>query len=370
MKLLIIIDSLGSGGAETSTEVICDYLTEKQEAFEIVCLDKKKVGVQDRVLEKGYPVHFIKKGNFLKEVIQISRIIKQGNYDVVHSILFRSNLRTRLAKLLVKFKHIESLVNTTYSEERFNDPKVGKLSLKLYFWLDKLTSRLFVDHFHSITATVKNHYIQKLGINKNIITVIFRGRKPLFESKEFKEYTQARPLKLLNVGRHEFQKGQIYLLEAVKALKERGNKVELTVLGRDGGETQRMKDFIKNSHLENEVLLLGYTSNVPKYLSEADIFVFPSLYEGLGGALIEAQAAALPIICNDIPVFSEVVNADENAKLVNSYDTGKVVEAIEFFIFKPENIEKFGKNSLQNYNEKYRLDDNNEKMYQLYQSLC
>ncbi len=71
MKLLIIIDSLGAGGAEASTEVICDYLEAKGETFEILCLDKKKVGVQDRMIAKGYKVTFVKKGNFISETIQI-----------------------------------------------------------------------------------------------------------------------------------------------------------------------------------------------------------------------------------------------------------------------------------------------------------
>lgn len=370
MKLLIVIDSLGSGGAETSTEVICDFLTQKGETFEIVCLDKKKVGVQDRMLEKGYNVHFIKKGNFLSEVNQISDIIKKGKFDVVHSVLFRANLRTRFAKLKTKFKHIESLVNTTYSDERFNDPKVNKLSLRIFFEIDKWTSRFFVNHFHSITDTVKHHYVEKLGIDKNKISVIFRGRKPIIETKEFEPCTQNRTLKLLNVGRHEFQKGQIYLLQAIKQLKDNGINVHLNILGRDGGETQKLKHFINNSNLESEVTLVGYTSSVSTYLLDADIFVFPSLYEGLGGALIEAQSAALPIVCNDIPVFREVVNADVNAKLINVYNTAELTEAITFFVKNPNSISQFGQNSLYNYNEKFRLDVNNEKMYQLYLSLC
>lgn len=369
MKLLLIIDSLGSGGAEASTEVICDYLEKKGEAFEILCLDKKKVGVQDRMIAKGYKVTFITKGNFISETIQISKFIRTGNFDLVHSVLFRANLRTRLAKILTSFIHIESLVNTTYSEERFKDAKVNQLALKTYFYIDKFTARLWVNHFHSITQTVKEHYCQKLGLNPKKVTVIFRGRKPLIDSRTYTNYTGDRPLELINVGRHEFQKGQIYLLQAIKALKEHSYKIKLTILGRDGSETSKLTQYIKANQLENEVSLIGYKDNVPDYLMAADIFVFPSLYEGLGGSLIEAQSAGLPIVCNDIPVFNEVVNTNENAKLTDVFDTSKLAEAIVFFIENPNMIQQYGEKSLENFKEKFELDVNNEKMYQLYLSL-
>lgn len=370
MKFLIIINSLGAGGAEASTEIFCDYLNGKGEAFEILCLDRKEVGVQDRMIAKGYKVTFITKGNFISETIQISKFIKQGKFNLVHSVLFEANLRTRFAKLLTSFIHIESLVNTTYSKERFMDDKVNKLALKIYYFIDKLTARLWVDHFHSITETVKEHYCQKLGIKPQKVTIIFRGRKPLISSRAYKKYTVDRPLELINVGRHEFQKGQIYLLKAIKELKELNYKIKLTVLGRNGNETSKLIHYIEANQLQNEVILESYKDTVQDYLLAADVFVFPSLYEGLGGALIEAQSAGLPMVCNDIPVFHEVVNANENAILTDVYDSSKLVEAIVFFIKNPDMIQQYGEKSLENFKEKFELNANNEKMYQLYLSLC
>jgi glycosyltransferase involved in cell wall biosynthesis len=244
MRLLIIIDSLGSGGAETSTEVICDYLKQKSEYFEILCFDKKKVGVQDRMISKGYSITFIKKGNIFSEIFQIREHIKKGKFDLVHSVLFRANLRTRLAKLTIRFYHLESLVNTTYSQERFNDVKVNQAVLKVYFLIDKITSKFLVNHFHSITQTVKEHYCEKLGVNPEKITVIFRGRKPLNKQKEYPLFSGNQPLKLINVGRHEFQKGQIYLLKVINELKRRGYSIELIILGRNGSETKLLNTYI------------------------------------------------------------------------------------------------------------------------------
>jgi len=370
MKVLIIIDSLGSGGAERSTEVLADYLSSANIEFVILCLDKKQIGVQQRMQSKNYDIRFLKKGNFLIQVKEIARIIQIDNFDLVHSILFRSNLRTRFAKLFSKFTHLESLVNTTYSKERFADEKVNQKVLTFYKKLDSFSAVWGVDHFHSITKAVKQHYIEKVGYKSEKISVIARGRKPIIENYQEKPTNaDTGKVQLINVGRHEFQKGQLFLLKAVKLLKEQGYSFNLKIYGREGSVTPQLKSYIKQYNLYDVVSLEGYTSNIPELLLESDVFVFPSLYEGLGGALIEAQAAGLPIACNDISVFREVVNKDQNAKFFNSHNSESVALAISELINDEGKRKEFGVKSLENYKLKFQESINNEKLLNLYQQL-
>jgi len=370
MKILIVIDSLGSGGAERSTEVLADHLESQSIPFCILCLDKKDVGVQQRMQTKNYDIQFLKKANFITEVHQIAKFIKSGKFDLVHSILFRSNLRTRFAKLFVKFIHLESLVNTTYSAERFADEKVNQTLLRFYKKLDSNSASWGVDHFHSITESVKQHYIEKVGFKKEKISVIPRGRKPILASYQEKSINKGTDVvQLINVGRHEFQKGQIFLLQAVKLLKEQGANFNLKIYGRAGTTTPQLKGYIEKYNLQDVASLEGYQSNIPELLLKSDIFVFPSLYEGLGGALIEAQAAGLPIACNNIPVFHEVVNKDQNAVFFDSHDTQNVAEAISELLENRGKRKEFGAKSLKNYQQNFQESVNNKKLLQLYQSL-
>lgn len=368
MKILIIIDSLGSGGAERSTAVLSDYLFEQNIYFEILCLDNKKVGVQQQLEAKGYPISFLEKGDFLFQAKKISAIIKDGNYDIVHSILFRANLRTRFAKMFVNFFHIESLVNTTYSKERFADRNVNRTALLLYKWLDRLTAKLGVNHFHSITETVKDHYEREIGINHQKITVIPRGRKPILNNYEDKPQNKKSSVQIINVGRHEFQKGQIHLAKAAKILKDEGYNFHLNILGRNGTSTPELKEFISQHNLIDVISLEGFRDNVSDYLIKSDLFVFPSLYEGLGGALIEAQAAGLAIACNDIPVLHEVVQKDINGKFFKVHDTASIVSSIRFFLDNPDKLKEYGKESLSNYEAKFDENTNNEKLVNLYKA--
>jgi glycosyltransferase involved in cell wall biosynthesis len=370
MKILIVIDSLGSGGAERSTAVMVDFLRKENVEFKILCLDKKEVGVQKELLKKGYDIEFLKDKSFHNQIREIVQIIKRANFDIVHSILFRSNLRVRFARMLIKFNHIESLVNTTYSSERFNDRRVNSKLLKIYKNIDKITAKRYVDHFHSITETVKNHYIKELDLKNDLITVVYRGRKPILEKFENKRFNSDKPFKILNVGRHEFQKGQIYLLKAAHKLKDLGYKFKLDIYGREGATTPELKEYIHNNKLDDRIHLKGFNNNISEKLLSSDLFIFPSLYEGLGGALIEAQAAGLPIACNDIEVLHEVVSEDENAKFFDVHSIDSIVDAIKYFLDKPDKIKEYGRSSFKNYNNKFQEEENNRKMLNLYMAVC
>ena len=371
MKILIIIDSLGAGGAERSTEVICDYLYQLEVPFDILCLSKNAVGVQERMQQKGYRIKFIPLGNFFKQSKFIANYIRIGKFDLVHSILFRANLRTRFSKLWMEFIHLESLVNTTYSKARLEDNNVNQIGLKVYKLIDKISSKKYVNHFHSITETVKKHYVEEIGLKPSDVTVIPRGRKPIIDAYEEKDFQNPKePIKLINVARHEFQKGQIYIIKAVKNLIDKGYNIELRIFGRDGSASKEMRDYILTNNLSNIVFLEGFKGDISKHLLQSHLFVFPSLYEGLGGALIEAQAAGLPVACNDIPVLHEVVLKDRNAKFFDVYKEDSIVDAICFFIDNPEEREKFGRVSLRNFNAKFLESKNNTLILELYSKLC
>lgn len=375
LKILIVIDSLGAGGAEKSTEVLCHFLAQQKVKFDIICLNKKKVGVQQDMVAAGYNIEFIDRLSFINQVNFITNKIKNNNYNIVHSILFRSNIRVRLCRLKVKFFHLESLVNTTYSKSRQNDPKVNRIGLYSYWLLDRLSINRFVNHFHSVTETVKKHYIQKLNVPPSKISVIYRGRdsiniKSTLQLSEF-GFSADSDFVIVTTGRHEYQKAQVQLLKAINLVHKQGFKnIKLLILGREGNSSAEMKEFINQNKLEKDICLAGYRSDVPSVLSLCHLFAFPSYYEGLGGALIEAQAAGLPIICNDIEVLREVVVDGENAAFFNSSDEHTIAEKILFLYNNNELRIQYSKKSRINFEDKFELNNINRKMLQLYTKLC
>lgn len=102
---------------------------------------------------------------------------------------------------------------------------------------------------------------------------------------------------LLSVGELDRDKNHIEVLEAMKSL---GNEGYIFCIAGDGTLMESHKDFIRTNGLEKCVKILGYRRDIPELLQATDIYVFPSLFEGLSVALMEAVAAKIPIACSKV----------------------------------------------------------------------
>ncbi len=382
MKLIFVQDSLGTGGAERSNADLWYYLRE-QDGIElkIVVLEHRKVGIEKEIIDAGFDVTFLKKGNLLSQSKSLASIIKEFNPDLVQSVLFKSAIRVRLAKKFTSFFHIEYIVNCSYSKIRYNDPKINNAGLTFFKYVNRLTQSNGVDHFVALTNEVKDHASKHLRINPSKISVIPRGRSEnaFIDSKMQIRNEVRQELKIaqdeiifIHVGRQEYQKAQTDLLKAIHSVDEnlKSSKAHFIFCGRKGNLTEEIEEFLLKNSLQTPVDWLGHRSDIPKVLLAADVFVFPSLYEGLGGSLIEAQAAGLPIIASDIKVFEEVVQENYNAELFKTSDIEDLAAKLQLMVNSPELRYKLGANSLRRFHEKFQIEDIHHRILNLYKKLA
>ena len=376
MRILVIIDSLGTGGAEFSTLSFYSWLlTNRLATVKLISLKKaepeydyQNMGVLD--------VQYLTELTFRTRLVELQKICGVFKPDIVHSVLFQANILGRFLRIATKgFMHIESLVNEMYSKHRLDDPNINLLKLEAYRWFDFSTQLFGVDHFQANGLSVAKHYQQKLHLDKKRITIIPRGRKSndYVDDNETKinirnEFHADNRLLLINVGRQEFQKGQDILLEALSQIPELKDRYKLLLVGRFGKFSDDLKTKITKHDLGENVELLGFRSDVPQLLAASDIFLFPSRFEGLPGALIEAEAAGLPIICSDIPNNVEVVN-NQNAIICPVNSPEMFASAIRELISNQTKRTSMGKKSFQIYNEKFTIERIHDRMYELFKSL-
>lgn len=102
---------------------------------------------------------------------------------------------------------------------------------------------------------------------------------------------------LLSVGELNTDKNHIEVLKAMKVLSHKGFKY---VIAGDGSLKSFLLEYITDNRIDDSVKLLGYRQDIPELLQAADIFVFPSLFEGVSVALMEAVASFLPIACSEV----------------------------------------------------------------------
>ena len=115
----------------------------------------------------------------------------------------------------------------------------------------------------------------------------------------------------LNVSRLQQGKGHLDLIQAFSQIKESNTKL---LIAGEGPQRTTLENEIKKFRIGRKVLLLGYRDDINKILKVSDYFVFPSYYEGLPGALIEAIFAKKPIIFSNIPENRECMPEEAGLK--------------------------------------------------------
>jgi glycosyltransferase involved in cell wall biosynthesis len=121
---------------------------------------------------------------------------------------------------------------------------------------------------------------------------------------------------VINVGRQAAQKGHQYLIGAFELVARRIPDAHLVILGREGDASAQLRTQLASSPVADRVHLLGFRKDAGSIVGTADVFMFSSLMEGLGTAVLEAMAARVPIVSFDIPPVREITDQGRVAHLV------------------------------------------------------
>lgn len=298
--IIYLLDTLQTGGAEKSLLAITSRFQHFKPIFVTLfhgrhdlLPDYKEAGIE--VIRLGLPV-----SNRFKELAKyVDRIVIDQKAVIVHSSIFRSDMTARHLNSRVKI--INSLVNNSYRKRRYDGlPWRGKISLLAVQLLDRFTIAR-IDLMIANSRVLVDSHKKTIGLNPSKTIVIHRGRPIPMQTKVLP--TAHRPLltaQWLCVGRLIERKGHKDLLPAfAELLKKR--PLDRLILAGDGEYRDEVEKEIKRLGIDDSVDLLGTVTNISELLEKADFFVFPSYFEGLPGAIIEAMFANLPIICSDIP---------------------------------------------------------------------
>jgi glycosyltransferase involved in cell wall biosynthesis len=172
------------------------------------------------------------------------------------------------------------------------------------------------------------------------------------------------PPRLITVGRLFKQKDHETLL---RAMAEISTAWSLRMVG-TGSLEKYLKTLAKKLGIDSKVEFIGFRNDIPKLLAESDVFCFPSRWEGLGLAVIEAAAAGLPVIATDLPVLKEVFKPGE-AKFVKSGDVDGWVRAITETLAKPAPALKTAAKTQARIKQRFSIDRMVKEYAELYLKL-
>ena len=324
-----MIDSLGgSGGAEHGLVREITRFPASTEQL-VVCLYSKDA-LASQLHDVGIPTEFLHLDpasagmNWVAGVSKLSGIVKRFQPDVMHSSLFMGNL---VAQIAARRAGIPVLSTFTLSGDpkllRSFQPNAASLKAGVLRRIAAVAARSDTVRFRALTGDARDTNAKLLGVAAGRSTVIHRG-VPIDllpsapESRSKLNLPEDAPI-VLNIGRQTAQKGHGFLIEAFVKLREVTN-AHLVICGREGDASTELIELIASNHLSDRVTVTGYTPDVHHYLAHADVFVFPSLMEGLGTAVLESMSAGVPVVAFDIPPVREISANGEHASLVRVGD--------------------------------------------------
>jgi glycosyltransferase involved in cell wall biosynthesis len=363
---LFVINSLGAGGAERSLADLLPLLSQRGIRPVVACFKSLDVGFENEVRTAGTEVVILPGKGLPGHIRRLRRLIRRERPSLVYTALFDAHIAGRIAAVGTGVPVLSNLTNVAYDPARYADPNVNARKLRILRVIDGWTARHLTTHFHAVSGAVKESAVEHLGIDPEDVTVVYRGRgrgRLGMPGEERRRRVRdslgidpAAPV-LITVGRREYQKGQRHLIAAIPEL--RGGYPDLVVLlvGRDGHASQELHDLAQNLDVAETVRFLGHRSDVGDLLAAADIFVFPSVYEGLGGASIEALAMALPLVASDIPALREVVAPGENGLLVPPADPAALVGAIAALLADPALRRRYGERSIDVFQSRFTASE-------------
>jgi glycosyltransferase involved in cell wall biosynthesis len=336
MRLLYLIDSLEPGGAERSLAAMAPYLIAGGVRLDVGYL-KTGAGVHADLLSSGAHLAPLSgRGGRAGWLHRTMRLIADRRPDLIHTTLFDADIVGRSAAWWAGIPVVSSLVNVGYGKEQASSPGLRPWKVRAAQAADAATART-VRRFHAVTLEVAAVMARRLCIARDRIEVIPRGRDPLSlgtrtltRSASVRELLGIAPSAavVLAVARQEHQKGLDVLIAGFSTVADRRPDACLLLAGRQGSATPSLRQSVDRLGLAERVRFLGAREDVGDLLCAADVFVLPSRWEGMPGALLEAMALEAPVVASDIRGVRDVVGTEDVARLVPIDDPLSLAAAV------------------------------------------
>lgn len=356
-KIIHLIQALDNGGCENMLLRTIPLLTDLEH---IIITLKKRGDLADDFENKNIQVININQNNLLNAGAykRLLKSINGNKPDLIITYLFHADAIGRIfIQLFSKYKVIPFL-RTTYNHKKY-------WAARLF---EKLT-KYFVKNYLANSESVKNFYTKNIGVKSEKITVIPNGIDVDFYDKIPREINFRRSLDITDdeiaiicVANLHINKGHKYLLEAFEQLYsspcfqggELKKGLKLLLVG-NGEEKEDLLKQIESYQSRNNILFLGKRNDVPRLLKISDIFVLPTLFEGMSNAIMEAMASGLPIIASNIPENRELIENSKDGFLVKVRNSDEIRNSLRNIIESHESRIIMGKSAKEKIRSQFEI---------------
>ena len=306
-----------------------------------------------------------------------TRVIpNQGPFDLVWLWQFIRLIQKEHVKL-IHAHEFDAIVHGTLAAAIAGIPIVATVHGKNYYWqkgVRRVAYRLVSRYARMVAVSrdLKNFLTESTGVLPARLRVVYNGTDS-FPDIGPDEQIELRHEIGLNgedqvvgaVGSLYPVKGHRHLIDAVPASIQACPRTKFIIIGRGDQETQ-LKNQAKELGIDRYVHFLGLRQDIPRLLSIMDVFVLPSLSEGLSVATLEAMASGKPVVATRVGGNPELVVEGETGFLVPSEDNRALAEGIVTLLLDSARARSMGRKGQERVQQLFRMDtmiDNYERLY-------
>jgi glycosyltransferase involved in cell wall biosynthesis len=385
MHVVHIIEALGPGGAERLLYTNLKHFDTTRVRSTVVTVYPHANHWLEPIRELGVPVISLDctgPRDLPRAIAKFSSWLHTNRPDLVHSHLWGANVVARAAGRLTGVPVISSIHNPDHEEAAWSDGAgVSLTKRRIVKGIDRWTARVGNKRMIAVSEYVRQSAHRNLKFPLKNIDLLYNpiDIDELTKSSNKSRADLLRELNLpadavilLNVARVSPQKGLIYALRALpKIIGEYPNAHLLSV----GGTTdpvwlRELKAEAKRLGVESHFHILGARRDVPDFLHACDLFVFPSLYEGLGIALIEAMAAGCTCLATTVGPIPEFVEHQREGILVAPRDPDAIAAAVSQLLSDPERCRQLSENARHKALEEFQPQAAADRLTEIYEEVA
>jgi glycosyltransferase involved in cell wall biosynthesis len=305
IRILHVFGRMDRGGAEMRTMDILRNIDRTKYCFHFLTLTGLPGSLDPEIQALGGEVHRCPlNANFVRSY---RKLLRRERYDVVHShVHFSSGLLLRLAAsegVDTRIAHFRSTIDSPNT----NLARVLKRKV-MRRWIDQYATKILAVSKGAMSASWGKDWKSEPRcqvIYNGLDLEHFKGETPESVREEFGLSESTRLV--IHVGSFSTPKNHFRLLSIFARLHAKEPATRLLIVGRDAsGIGDALHRRIGELDLEHAVSMIGERTDVPRLLRAADLMIFPSKWEGLPGAVLEACAAGIPVLASDLPSIREI----------------------------------------------------------------
>lgn len=331
MRIAIICKTFLKGGAEKQALILTKSLIDKGIDTILVNWYGEKIDHRNlKFIADNSFRYFPMSGGFFRKFSTFRKILKHEEITIIVSYLTLANFVSGLSKI--------------YNRNLISIGGIRNEKLPYHkFLFEKLIHNYLND------ATVFNNYSAKLKFEKRgfISSKIFVIHNAIETGdSSFIPRNSNGEIKIITVGRFVRQKDYDTALKAFSTLvlRNQGKKFRYNIVGY-GPLENRVRSMAEDMKVQDQISVFINPTDIQSILSQSDIFLSTSLFEGVSNSIMEAMMAGLPVVATDVGDNSFLVKEGHNGFLVPCKDVGKIVDKLEQLSQSLEIRNKYGMNS-------------------------